>query len=170
VLLDREALLLVVVNLLRSKQAEWTYNRSTDNPVEISLGRLRDKVMEERTTLHSVFVSRLYFPGRLFLHLLQTRQPNVFLKSWSISIDLHSLHFGFIFGSSDISFYTSVHPGNRVQQMGTYEVPGYASLVPSRAASPLLSSSRRLPCHPQPRNLPWCSPSLRGHNHSICPA
>ena len=44
-LLDPEALLLVVVSLLRSKQVGWTYNLSTDNPAEISLGRSRDQIL-----------------------------------------------------------------------------------------------------------------------------
>jgi len=45
VLLDREALLLVVVSLLRSKKAGRTHNLSADNPAQISLGRARNQIM-----------------------------------------------------------------------------------------------------------------------------
>jgi len=107
VLPDHEAPLLDVVNLPgQSTGRGHTYSLSTDNPVETSLDRSRNQIVSKHTSLHSVFVNKLYFSGMSFLHLLQTRQPNVFLKLWSISIDRHSLHFRFISGSSDISFDT----------------------------------------------------------------
>jgi len=119
VLLDHEAPLSGAVNPHGwSTGGRVTYNRSINNPVEISSARSRDQATLEHTSLHSVFVSRLYFSGRSFLHLLQTRQPNVFLKSWSMSIDLHSLHFGFISGSSDISFDASAHSGDEIRIQG----------------------------------------------------
>lgn len=51
------------------------------------------------TSLHSVLVRRLYFSGLSLLHRLHTRQPKTFLYVWSISIDWHSTHFGFMVGS-----------------------------------------------------------------------
>lgn len=57
-----------------------------------------------RTSLHSVFVRRLYFSGFSFLHLLQTRQRKTFLKVGSMSTELHSLQRGFAFGSKYIAY------------------------------------------------------------------
>lgn len=159
-LLDHEAPLFGVMNLCaQSAFGGSTYNPSIGNPVKILSDNPRDHTALERTSLHSVFVSRPYLSGRSFLHLLQTRQPNVFLKLWSMSIVWHSLHFGFISGSSDISFDISVHSRGETRKTSTYEVPGCASPVVSPVASPLRSFPRLLLCHPRLSTLPWCFPS-----------
>lgn len=59
------------------------------------------------TSLHSVFVSKLYFSGISFLHLLHTRHPKTFLYVWSMSTDWHSTHFGLRPFSNNIACNTS---------------------------------------------------------------
>ena len=78
---DHEAPLLDVVKLhAQSTGGKDTYSLSIDNPAETSLDRSRNQITLKHTSLHSVFVSKPYFSGRSFLHLLQTTQPKVFLK------------------------------------------------------------------------------------------
>lgn len=150
-----------------SQRVGKAYNLSTGNPVKLSSENPTDQTTSGLTSLHSVFVSRPYFSGKSFLHLLQTRQPNVFLKLWSISIVWHSLHFGFIAGSSDISSNISVYSRDGTRK-DTYEAPYCVLLVLSLDVSPFLSSPHLPPYHPQPSIPPWCLPSSRGHNQSIC--
>jgi hypothetical protein len=69
--LNHEVPLLDMVNLrAQSMGGGDTYSWLTDNPVEISLGRTINWIVLERTSFHPIFVSKLYFPGRSFLHFV----------------------------------------------------------------------------------------------------
>lgn len=56
-----------------------TYDLLEGNPGRTEVSQCLVAKSCVRTSLHSVFVRRLYFSGFSFLHLLQTRHPKTFL-------------------------------------------------------------------------------------------
>ena len=119
--------------MVRRYQAEEYYALTIRQ--EVILAKINQSVKlhqphveELLTSLHSVFVSRLYFSGFSFLHLLQTRQRNTLLKVGSISIELHSWQRGFSLGSRkiaarEVNWHGSVLSGDERTRFQTLHRP-----------------------------------------------